>query len=614
MAKGMYSVLGGIGFIFQPLLFFMAYKSVLYIDETAPFFFAAMTFLLPFFVGVIFLSIRNFMTENPAYREPGACFDGLLLVGFFQTAYLCLTTYSLQYHIMTIGRYFTISTFIDLFTSFFISRFTLYKQVNGLHWVATGISFIGYALHDFLYLKHETNELVFSVIYYGGKKYWVPFLCVVLSRVMYCFRGVFHKRMLMANHYCKRYWNLNKRLDIEEKIPLNRKYLDEVELPANRQVVKTSALAKWGRHFANVSRLSGAIKSPLDISKNPDLINIRVDEYVECLLKTVEGEARNKIFRRLVEEEVMETGTPVYQYLFHLRNKLLLGDDTDESAKKATTKYKIEPIFENKEDKIIERQLITQRNFTEKLDNAAINNITATILDDTQRMLLNFHLFTGYNDLFLSKLDLMFSSPLFDAVLFDFSLGSHMTTYYLVTAIPYFIVCGFLSVVNNELADSGTMHLTAEFWKYIFSDPISAVVLFLFGFLLAILPFFTFYSIASVSLKKYHWICMCMDVLYVTISVNSIDLYALGIYSYFPHWVFTLTLCFFARAFVIYISDLSYKDLCAEANIELVRAALTEQFGNKEQMKKFINKARDINNTLGNDALDSILLNVLIGK
>eukprot|EP00826_Nyctotherus_ovalis_P003781 TRINITY_DN10776_c0_g1_i4.p1 TRINITY_DN10776_c0_g1~~TRINITY_DN10776_c0_g1_i4.p1 ORF type:complete len:210 (-),score=46.38 TRINITY_DN10776_c0_g1_i4:891-1520(-) len=209
----------------------------------------------------------------------------------------------------------------------------------------------------------------------------------------------------------------------------------------------------------------------------------------------------------------------------------------------------------------------------------------------------------------------MFSSPLFDTVLFDFSLENHVMTYYLTTAIPYFITCCFLSVLNSEISDIFLYtYSTPLHWKHIVSRPASAVVLFAAGIVLAALPVFTFYSIASFPLKKYHWISLSFNIAYVTVSITTVDLLDLDLDKHFAHWIFPLVLCFLARALCIYCSDLPHRALCTEADIEIVRAALTEQFGSKEQMKKFINRARSINDTVGSDVLHSVLLDVLIGK
>ena len=101
-------------------------------------------------MGIIFIFIRSFLSENSAYREPGTYYDSLLFVGFFQTSYLCLTTYALQYPIMTLGRYFIISTFFDLLFSALISIILLYKRIHYLHWIAVGMAALGYVIYDFM--------------------------------------------------------------------------------------------------------------------------------------------------------------------------------------------------------------------------------------------------------------------------------------------------------------------------------------------------------------------------------------------------------------------------------------------------------------------------------
>jgi len=642
MQKTLNEIIGLIGSFFQPSLYALIFRYVVLSGSSVPFFEAFILISACFLASAGYTIIQIFSHNNSGLFEVGIDFEFLALTGVLQITYIGCTVFSFSFLTMTIGRYFIISVFIDLLASGLASTFILGREIHHFHWGACGLGLLGFLLHDLLIPdlsgfsngNFRAEQMKFSDALYTGD-YWKPFLCTLISRIAYSLRGIIFKRMQLINHFSRKYANMNKRLDQELKMPINKQYLDDTELGSTRKVSSNSGVAKWAKHFRREYCLqNGIINDPIANIKNDETLNVGLDDYVKYLMEVerLTDYKKNSVLQQIIENEVMQTGNTLHRHLFYLRNKIssgtidrpALGSEILKSDQVTHTKpepfwllHQRNPLVDPNQQNLINR---AKNYMLNNIINNPNNNTTNTdnnmkiiletgiknILNENQTLPINVHLFSGYDDLYLTKLDLMFSTPFFDNILFEFNDETHWVLHSAITVFPCTILFALLSVLNNENMilhyDSGNINLFGN------GGVIALVVV--FALISVAIPYLNFHSIMGLQHTKFPWICLGIDLFWISLATSFVENRSFPMLP--SNWVFGYALAFLAKSIAIYVSDLQVEFQRTESNIRIAQMSLSKQFDNKSQLYEFIDKAHQIYYMLGSNSLNSSLLDSVI--
>ena len=608
MKERLYTIVGMISSLFNPMLFFIGYRYLIICGSSLPLTLATFTLLPVFFVGLFYVISKVCKHNIPGLTEPGISYDCMIITAIMQGVYLCSTIYSLSFDIMSPRRYFILSCFFDMIFLLFLPCIFLSRDCVCSQAAYIVTSFLAYILHDFLAIDFGGSSEVPSLLRYYTDGRWKAFVCLLAGRLAFCFRGLFHKRMQIINHCAKKWQSTNDQLMGERRIAINRAYLDDSGNPCCRLVSTDSAVLAHAKYLRNMTEIK---RASTEENKELEAINMVVDDYIKYLLddEAISGKRKARIIQNLIKNDITQTGNSLYHHMFYLRNKISINDayishETLSKKKETFTRYKMCNVKDDPntiEDKI-------KKSRFKGIGDKPLSEVTKEVLDEAQNITSNVHLFTGYNDLYLTRLDLMFSSQLFDTVLFEFSSTHHCLMYFLVTIFPTTIGCSLIILLNDEIP----ILKLINGYKVLFGSVSGIIVFVFFMMFLIVVPFINFYGIMAVPIRNYHWLELCISILWVSIGISFIEPIENGIFEILPN--FTFLLAILVR--VLYISkfDGLYYDKLNKSNVEAVKMALSKQFKTIHQLHSFTKRAHKIKEVLGASILNSLLLDSLFAE
>lgn len=611
MKERLYTILGMIGSLFTPMLFFLAYRHLLHCGSVLPFSLATFALLPTFAVGLVYVMLKVCKHSVPGLTEPGVSHTSTIITGVMQGIYLCCSIYALSFPGMSPRRYFVLSTFFDMAFMLFLPCALLSRPFLSTQCVCAALSLLAYVLHDFLALDFGGSENTASATRFYQAGGWKAFVCLVSARFAFCFRGYLHKRMQIINHCAKKWLSTNQQLVSEQRTPLNKAYLDEGGKPCCRLVSIDSAVVAFAQHLRNVASIR---KASAEEGKEPENISVENDDYMRYLLDTeaVTGKRRAKIVQSIIKNDVALTGNSLYHHMFYLRNKIFVNDmlaphGTVGKKKEAFTHYKMCSISDKADNpNAVENRL--KDSASKNLGTKALSDTVKDVLNEAQNLSSNVHLFTGFNDLHLTKLDLMFSLPTFDTVLFEFSSVQHCVMYYLVTVFPTTIGCTFMASLNGE-----TMVLSEmEGYKMLFGSVSGIIVFAFFALLLAAVPFLDFHKVMAILPQQYHWLELCITMLWLSIEMGFIEYADKKNIETLSNVSLLLTVL--AKALYISTATSSYYTHLHKSNVEAVKMALSKQFTTAHQLRSFTRRAHKVKQVLGPSMLNSVLIDALVAE
>ena len=489
-----------------------------------------------FLVSICFI-IRNLLL----YKDPNKqlCFLSLFqncVTSIFFSGHIVFMSLALFQKDMLASRFLMIAQAADLLWIMIFSPLILGRTITLKHLLALVLSLIAYLIWDML--LYEGFSLENFKMSPSSKNWRGPLFCVI-SRMLCILSGVISKRFLLSKGYMDRLKERNFR---QETTSITNNDLDERGNLKQRYVKKSSVIYKRAQFY---KALNDKIIS--ESSKNEEFENTTTNSKSRRSSEETNPDKKRalenlKRLQRSSIDRLLKSKFAFLQKRFTVVSNSG-GQQSDHSGGK-----------NGRDMGAGNSSTVQEENPAAKFENDFFENLELeAMIDDYEYVQFHMHLFTGFNDIFLSKLDSIFDMCIYDDLMVGFD---EYSTYEInsvggaLGAFPITLICSFFSGemphAYNDLLHGQIIGPMGENYA-----PLAAVSV--FSLLFALRPYFLHKLVFNTSPFHYflenllcYFIVLIISIIFIEISGNLSSTKSIALlisaFSYFLFYNATVSL------------------------------------------------------------------------
>jgi len=595
MSSTVYSAIGSVGSVLtHPTVFVAMWKYVFSQGWSFPFYSVFFINGLLFIAGVAYFLYKLYKYSDP--RKPLFYLPGydIILLSVPYCCYIIGTVFSLARDNMNAGRYLMLAPVQDFFWMGLWSSLILQRQLSIFHWVSFILAGIGYVMYDIVEYNGD-YQFNFSIKERNTWDDWKGPLWASLARASYVLSGVLSKRLLLKRGFRNKLEEFEAD-SIKKDIQKAKFIVRDKRTPAQKfDDYKRKAVSQ----DSMVYRRAMYQKKEFIRRKQEELREIQenIKNEQNNLNKKYGGYNRPTTAE---QERMKNINTGMYKKMKNLKEIAAMRDYSGEKRRIKVKDLQKEREYREQREEIL-RILKEEEEKNFELE---------TFLNDYNDVKFHMHLFSGFDDITLSKIDYIMDNPTYDTDLIGISEECTFELYGIGGALSLFPIACFFSLMNEEIPGAFDALVRNEVIGPFGQGTTGFIVLSVFSLLFALRPYFIHKMIFTTTHGYYFSLNMMSHFFVLVYSIIFVDVLNLVPSTQGAGLMFT------ALAYGVFFVGINNQATVMESisNMEALKTMLPLHEMTEEEIENLDLKMMEIQNILGDQALLRIMLDTALSR